>query len=379
MGERFEPRIRVMIVDDSASVRARLRDLIAQDPTLELVAEAADPFQAREPFRSMRPDVVVLDLEMPGMDGLSFLGKIMERHPTSVVMFSSRLDAEREAQAFALGAAAVLRKPTGQGDDTWKSVGEHLIREIRQAAERVPGMGPDSVNTPAYGHDAQRAPASHHTLQRPLPGIIAIGASTGGPEAIASMLERWPTPTPPVVIAIHMAAPFTDSFAQRMGALVSPLGVTAGMARDGEELVGNRIYLTPGDHHLRVIGSVNRPMAAVDNGPPLRHHRPCIDRLFESVAECAGPSALGLLLTGMGDDGARGLLQIRERGGQTIAQDEDSSVVFGMPQQAIRIGAASQVCGLQTIPEAVMTWIRRKLAGTPTILTGNGKHAPPHL
>lgn len=338
-------RIKVMLVDDSATLRGRLRQALAVDPGIEVIAEASDPFAAREPFLDLTPDVLVVDVMMPGMDGLTFLRKIMSFRPTAVVLFTSQVNAEIATAAYAAGAAAVVAKPSGVGEDTFATRVAELIGVIKRIApEHTP---PSNFNLPAVTVTADLAER-----------VIAIGASTGGPDAVARLITLLPGEIPPLLITVHMPAGFTAAFANRLGQL-GRLRVCE--ARDGMELQPGTAVVAPGDRHLVLRGTPGRWRAGSDDAPALRHHKPSVDILFHSVAALAGTRALGVLLTGMGDDGADGLAQLHRQGCTTIAQDEASSVVFGMPNEAIRRGAASAVLPLDDIPAVIQRWVRNPL------------------
>ena len=328
------PPIRVMLVDDSDTVRSRLRQAIEGEPDLLVVAEASDAFAAREPFRELQPDVLVVDLVMPGMDGLSFLRKVMSFRPTPVILFTSEAAPTVNADALAAGAVAVVTKSTVLGDDTFAARVAEVITEIRRHAHSsVLPPGPPGADR-----------------------IIAIGASTGGPDAISQILAALPGDLPPLLIAVHMPVGFTAGFAHR---LTQPGRLQGVEARDGMPLTNGMAVIAPGDRHLRLAGRPGRWLTILDDGPPLRHHRPSIDRMFSSVARRAGKHALGILLTGMGDDGADGLVELRQAGAATVAQDEASSVVFGMPAEAIRRGGADRVLALDEMANHLVQWAHR--------------------
>ena len=336
--------IKVMLVDDSATVRARLRSTLERHSDIQVVAEAENPFAAREPFRATNPDVLVVDLVMPHMDGLAFLKKVMLFRPLPVVVFTSRATPEVIAAATTAGAVAVISKPGGSNEDA-----EHCFAEVVTAVR-------------LHAHTLVRPPFACSQQ------VIAIGASTGGPDAIAKLIAAVPADLPPILIALHMPANFTGAFAQRL----SHIGlVEAVEARDGMELHNGLVVIAPGDRHLLLSGQPGKWHAQLDDAPALRHHRPSVDRLFRSVAEQAGPRALGILLTGMGDDGADSLVLLRQSGGMTFAQDEQSSVVFGMPHEAIRRGGVERVLSLDEIPAHMIRWAHHAQE--------RDSHAPAHL
>ena len=345
-------KIRVLIVDDSALVRRILSESLTGQPDIEVVGAAADPYIARDMILELEPDVLTLDLEMPRMDGLTFLHKLMQYRPMPVIVISSLAHASCAAALRALEAGAVeaLGKPSGP-----YSVGDlriTLAEKIRVAAKarvRVPVKPIESTAPPNHT-------SPNHTLDGLRSGaIIAIGASTGGTEAIRQILERLPANVPGTVITQHMPAGFSKAFSERLNHLC-PMEVKE--AADGDELYPGRVLVAPGGLHMMVRRAGSAYRIAVKDGPRVCYQRPSVDVLFRSVAEEAGPNAVGALLTGMGSDGASGLSQIRQGGGATIAQDEETCVVYGMPREAIRIGAATQVLPLQQVAGAIVRLVR---------------------
>jgi two-component system chemotaxis response regulator CheB len=335
--------IRVLIVDDSAIVRKILTEALAGEPDLEVVGSAPDPYVARDKILALRPDVITLDIEMPRMDGLTFLKKLMHFHPLPAVVISSLAQPSCRAavQALELGAVEVLAKPGGP-----YSVGElrqTLAAKIRAAAAaRVRRAGPGPEAAPL----ATSPPA-------PLPPdtVIAIGASTGGTEAIASVLTRLPQSTPGIVITQHIPPQFSRAFANRLNE-ICPLAVKE--AEDGDTLRPGVALVAPGDFHMLLRRAGGRCFVNVKTGPRVCYQRPSVDVLFSSVAEAAGAAAIGVLLTGMGADGSQGLLKMRQAGARTMAQDEATCVVFGMPREAIALGAAERVLPLSAVPDAIL-------------------------
>jgi two-component system, chemotaxis family, protein-glutamate methylesterase/glutaminase len=330
--------IRVLIIDDSALVRKVLSDGLSGFPDIEVVGTAGDPYIARERIVALRPDVLTLDIEMPRMDGLTFLTKLMQHHPLPVVVVSSLTPANSETalRALELGAVEVISKP-GSAFST-PDVGARLVHAVRAAAaarlERPP-VGP------APARAAETVPIPHlRTTHR----ILAIGASTGGTRAIEALLRRLPIETPGTVIVQHMPGGFTASFAARLNELCA---MEVREAKHRDPVVPGVALIAPGDRHMLLERSGARYEIRLKNGPPVHHQRPAVDVLFQSVARSAGRNAVGVILTGMGADGARGLLAMREKGAPTLAQDEASCVVFGMPKEAIALGAASEVVALE--------------------------------
>jgi two-component system chemotaxis response regulator CheB len=337
--------IRVLVVDDSALVRKILSDELSRHPDVEVVGTAIDPYVAREKIARLRPDVLTLDVEMPRMDGLSFLARLMRHFPLPVVVVSSLTprDSERAVRALALGAVEVIAKPgspfAAQG------IGDELARAVRTASRaRVAPRAerPAPATAPPPPADARLDTA--HT-------VLAIGASTGGTQAIEQVLTQLPAGAPGAVIVQHMPEHFTAAFARRLDGLCA---VEVREARDGDAVVPGVALIAPGGRHMVLQRSGARYVARIKDGPPVHHQRPAVDVLFQSVARHAGRNAVGVILSGMGADGAKGLLAMREAGAHTVAQDEQSSVVFGMPREAIRLGAAAEIVGLPQIAPAIL-------------------------
>lgn len=353
--------IRVLVVDDSAVVRKAISEGLSRYADIEVVGTAIDPYVARDKIIALRPDVLTLDVEMPRMDGLSFLERLMQHYPMPVVIVSSLTPKHSDAavRALALGAVDVVPKPGTQY--TVPDVERHLVSAIRAAARatlRLPQLPSATTIAPLPGIDQLRAAGR----------LIAIGASTGGTGAIEEVLRRLPANAPATVIAQHMPAGFTASFAKRLD---EQCAITVREARDGEILSPGVALVAPGDFHLVVHQSGGHWIARVKRGPLVHHQRPAVDVLFQSVAKAAGRRAVGVLLTGMGEDGARGLLAMREVGAWTIAQDEESSVVFGMPRVAIEMGGAEEVCPLSGVADAILATLaegRRTPLVTATVM-----------
>jgi two-component system, chemotaxis family, protein-glutamate methylesterase/glutaminase len=341
--------IRVLIVDDSAIVRKILSEALAGEPDLEVVGSAPDPYVARDKILSLHPDVLTLDIEMPRMDGLTFLKKLMHFHPMPAVIISSltQPSCRIAVEALEMGAVEVLAKPGGP-----YSVGElrtTLASKIRAAAASRVRRPPEAAPQPLPAVPAVPSPA-RSTLSSD--AVIAIGASTGGTEAIAAVLTKLPASTPGIVIAQHIPPQFSRAFAARLNDICA---MEVKEAEDGDELRPGRALVAPGDFHLLLRHTGGRYSAIVKTGPRVCYQRPSVDVLFSSVAESVGNRAVGVLLTGMGADGAQGLLKMRRAGARTIAQDEASCVVFGMPREAIALGAAEQVLPLPAIANAILT------------------------
>jgi two-component system chemotaxis response regulator CheB len=346
-------KIKVLIVDDSAIVRKIFTEVLSREPDLEVVGTAPDPYVARDRIVQAHPDVITLDVEMPRMDGLTFLKKIMHYHPLPVIIVSSLTPrgGKMALQALELGAVEVLGKPDGAfsvGD-----LGEELVQKVRAAAHVRFNQAQSFTPTPAP--PAPRLAPLVQTTDK----IIAIGASTGGTEAIKEILVRLPQNTPGLVIVQHMPPKFTSAFAERLN---QQCALEVKEAQDGDSVVTGRALIAPGNYHMLLKRSGARYFVQVKTGPPVHHQRPSVDVLFNSAALSAGANVIGVILTGMGADGAEGLLAMKERGAYTIAQDEASCVVFGMPKEAIKRGATYKVLPLTRIPDE----IRRVLAANPS-------------
>jgi two-component system chemotaxis response regulator CheB len=347
-------RIRVLIVDDSALVRRILSELLAADPDMEVVGTATDAYMARDKIKQLNPDVITLDIEMPKMDGVTFLRNLMRLRPMPVVMVSSLTEhgAEITLDALAVGAVDYLPKPKIDVAATLGDYGDELCAKIKAAAKaRVrPYTGVTAVGTdvipPKYSADAVLPKAAAPRQFRTTDRIIAIGASTGGTEAIKEVLIKLPADTPGIVIAQHIPKAFSTPFARRMDACCQ---MTVYEAEDGQQILPGHVYIAPGDRHLLVVRDGARYVCRLDDGQPVNRHKPSVDVLFRSVAQQAGRNAIGAILTGMGKDGAAGLKEMREAGSPTIAQDEATSVVWGMPREAVAIGAAVHVLGLHEV------------------------------
>lgn len=340
----LRPRIKVLIIDDSAVARRMLAELIAQDSRLEVVGTAPDAFIARDKIKRLKPDVLTLDVEMPGMDGITFLGLLMRLSPMPVVMVSAltEADASITLQALELGAIDFVTKPARGVPGELKGFAQAVQRKIRIAA--CAQMQPP-VATGVVPDRVERVPLAVGvvpTTER----VIAIGASTGGTEAIREVLEKMPFDAPAIVITQHIPATFSGPFARRLD---ERCALSVCVPQDGQPIRQGHAYVAPGDRHLRVERTRSGLVCRLDDGEPVNRHKPSVDVLFQSVAEHCGQKAIGILLTGMGADGARGLKTLRELGAPTIAQDAASSVVWGMPGEAVRLGAADLVLPLAEI------------------------------
>jgi two-component system chemotaxis response regulator CheB len=343
-------KIRVLVVDDSALMRRILTDLLARDPGIEVVGVAPDPYVARDKILRLKPDVLTLDVEMPRMDGLTFLERLMRSHPMPVVMVSSltQRGCETTLRALELGAVDFVTKPQLDVIGRMPEVIPVILEKIKAAAVARPRRGAPSPPSPERRPPVPRpTPAVVKTTGR----VIALGASTGGTEAIREFLMEMPADAPGILIVQHMPEKFTRAFADRCDSLCT---VRVKEAEDGDRVLQGHALIAPGNYHMRLFRDGARYAVRVDQGPPVNRHRPSVDVLFGSTAEAAGSSAVGIILTGMGADGAHGLLEMKRAGARTIAQDEATSVVFGMPREAIALGAVDHVLPLSKICRATL-------------------------
>ncbi|MBB5876469.1 MULTISPECIES: protein-glutamate methylesterase/protein-glutamine glutaminase [Xanthomonas] len=348
----LEAPCRVLIVDDSAVVRQILTEILSGAPGVEVVGSAADPLLAREKIKRLNPDVITLDVEMPRMDGLAFLENLMRLRPTPVVMISSLTErgADTTLQALSLGAVDFVSKPKLDVARGLEGYAEEIITKVKNAAKaKVRALDRPATPKPA---SATATPAAVSSLKfRTTDRLIAIGASAGGTEALRVVLEGMPADAPAVVMTQHLPAGFSTAFADRLNRH-SAMAVRE--ATEGEAILPGHAYLPPGGKHLQVIRDGARWRCKIDDGPPVNRHKPAVDVLFQSVARNAGANAIGAILTGMGDDGARGLLEMLQAGASTLVQDEATSVVWGMPGTAFRLGAAQEVLPLDKIAERLI-------------------------
>ena len=367
-----ERKIRVLIVDDSASVRTTLSDIISADPDLEVMATAADPYVAVERIRQEVPDVMFLDIELPRMDGLTFLRKIMSQRPIPVVICSSHTEEGSNTlmEALEAGAVDVVTKPRV---DTAQFLQESAMRicdaakaaaqaKLKGRVRPAPRLHVEAKLT-ADAVIPQRSASRHAAAIANMPAtepLICIGASTGGTEALRELLEALPANSPGIVIVQHMPERFTSAFARRLDTLCQ---LAIKEAEDGDQVLPGRALIAPGNHHLVLHRTGSRYTVNVVDGPHVSRHRPSVDVLFRSAAHHAGRNAMGIILTGMGDDGARGLLEMRQTGSFTVAQDEESCVVFGMPREAVAHGAVDKVLPLKRIAGEITAYAAR--AATP--------------
>lgn len=336
---------RVLIVDDSAIVRKMLADTIRAEPDMEVVGLAADPFIARDLLLQHHPDVMTLDVEMPRMDGLSFLRRIMQHRPMPVIIVSSITQAGSAAslEALRIGALDVIAKPGGP--TSVGEVAEQLKRRIRALRSGHVCLR-RRVDVPAAPPVADPAPTGRRSN-----GLVVLGASTGGTQAIEAVLSRLPATCPPIVIVQHMPPLFTTAFAERLDH-TCPMRVIE--STGGEAIEPGKVYIAPGDRHLVIEREGVRLRTALRDGPPVHYQRPAVDVLFHSAARLQGVPIVGVLLTGMGQDGADGMVALRRAGAETLAEDEQSCVVFGMPREAIARGGATHVVTLLQMPSMIL-------------------------
>jgi two-component system chemotaxis response regulator CheB len=353
-------KVRVLIVDDSASVRQTLTEVLSSDPEIEVMGTAADPFAAAQRMSRELPDVITLDVEMPRMDGISFLRRIMAQRPIPVVMCSSLTEEGSHTlmQALEAGAADVICKPKVETRQFLMESRVAICDAVKAAARAKLGrLRPDRLPrlevAKKLSADAMMpAPNPNgRAMARTTEKVVCIGASTGGTESLRVVLEALPSDCPGIVIVQHMPEKFTAAFARRLDSLCA---VTVKEAADGDTVLRGQVLIAPGNRHTLLQRSGARYHVAVKDGPLVSRHRPSVDVLFRSAAQYAGANAVGILMTGMGDDGAKGLLEMRQAGAQTVAQDEATCVVFGMPKEAIALGAADKVMPLDLIPSEIL-------------------------
>jgi two-component system, chemotaxis family, protein-glutamate methylesterase/glutaminase len=353
------PKTRVVVVDDSALVRGLLAEIIDRQPDMCCVGAAADPLVAREMIRNLNPDVITLDIEMPRMDGLDFLSRLMRLRPMPVVMVSTLTErgADVTLKALELGAVDFVAKPKIGVADGLRQLGADITEKIRTAARaRVSRLAAAPAAGSASGSATAARPSPMASLGRlSTEKIIFLGASTGGTEATREVLTELPADCPAVMITQHMPPGFTKSYAARLDGLCR---IRVAEARDGERVLPGHAYIAPGGFHLSVERSGANYVARVVDGEPVNRHKPSVEVLFESAARVVGRNALGVMLTGMGADGARAMKTMRDAGSFNLVQDEASCVVFGMPREAIAHGAAHEVLPLNRIAPRLLEWLR---------------------
>jgi two-component system chemotaxis response regulator CheB len=351
-------KIRVLIVDDSAVVRQTLSQIISSDPHLEVMGTATDPYFAAKKIADEVPDVITLDVEMPRMDGLTFLKKIMTQHPIPVVIISSLTEKGTETgiKALELGAVDIITKPQVNTKTFFEESRIRICDAVKAAAHariaRKSIKFESHTVEPKYSADAILPPTSPNmSMIKTTEYVIAVGASTGGTEALTSFLKAMPLDTPGIIIVQHMPEKFTTSFAARLNEICK---ITVKEAENGDSVIRGRALIAPGNYHMLLKRSGARYYVEIKDGPLVNRHRPSVDVLFRSTARYAGANAVGVIMTGMGDDGAKGMLEMKQAGAKTVAQDEHTCVVFGMPKEAIKLGGVDKVLPLDAIAPFVV-------------------------
>lgn len=352
--------IKVLIIDDSALIRSLLTEIINKQPDMVVVGTAPDPLVAREKIKSLNPDVLTLDVEMPKMDGLAFLERLMRLRPMPVVMVSSLTEKSSAItlHALELGAFDFVTKPKIDIRNGLQEYAEELTGKIRGAAKARIRQTPASISAAHIAVEQKNSAdvvlAAEHRTFSTTEKIIILGASTGGTEALKTLLVDMPADCPAVLITQHMPETFTKTFAKRLDSLCR---IAVKEAEHGERVLPGHGYLAPGNRHLLLKRSGANYIVELSDGPPVSRHRPSVDVLFRSAANCAGKNAIGIIMTGMGDDGAAGMLEMHQAGAYTMAQDEESCVVFGMPKEAIARGGVDEVVPLQDMSRRLSAWL----------------------
>jgi two-component system chemotaxis response regulator CheB len=351
--------IKVLIIDDSALIRSLLTEIINRQPDMDVVGTAPDPLVAREKIKALNPDVLTLDVEMPKMDGLAFLEKLMRLRPMPVVMVSSLTEKSSAItlHALELGAFDFVTKPKIDIRNGLQEYAEELTDKIRSAAkarlrQSSPRIATHNAIQQKNSADVVLA-AEHHSFST-TEKVIILGASTGGTEALKAVLVDMSADCPGILITQHMPEAFTKTFAKRLDGLCR---IAVKEAEHGDRILPGHAYLAPGNRHLLLKRSGANYVAELSDGPAVSRHRPSVDVLFRSAANCAGKNAIGIIMTGMGDDGAAGMLEMHQAGAHTVAQDEESCVVFGMPKEAIMRGGVDEVVHLQDISRRITSWL----------------------
>ena len=347
-------KTRVLVVDDSALIRGVMTELLSSDPDLEVVGTAQDPYIARDKIKTLNPDVLTLDVEMPKMDGLTFLQKIMAGHPMPVVMVSSLTESgcETTLRALEIGAVDFITKPKIDVQHNMNELSQEITSKVKAAAAATVKKRVPTVESA----ERIRELASQSSMIKTTDTIIAIGASTGGTEALKDLLEVLPPNTPPIVITQHMPERFTKTFANRLNELCQ---ISVKEAEEGDSVIPGQALLAPGNYHMELRRSGARYHVSLNQQAPVNRHRPSVDVMFQSVARYAGANSLGVILTGMGNDGAAGMLEMKKVGAFNLAQDEASCVVFGMPKEAIKAGGVDKVLPLTELPSAMLSALNR--------------------
>lgn len=348
-------KIKVLVVDDSAVVRQTMAELLSSDPDIEVIATAPDPFVAAEKIEKEIPDVITLDVEMPKMDGVTFLQKIMSQHPIPVVICSSLTASGSETALKALesGAVELITKPKIGTKQFLEESRIHICDVVKAAAHvNVKRRAAWQEVQPKLDADVIIAKNTSKAMAETTEKVVVVGASTGGTEALKAFLEMMPADSPGIAIVQHMPENFTKAFAKRLNDLCK---ISVKEAEDGDTVIRGRALIAPGNYHMLLKRSGAKYYVEIKDGPLVNRHRPAVDVLFRSAARYAGKNAVGVIMTGMGDDGAKGMLELKSAGAVNIAQDEKTCVVFGMPNEAIKLGGVSKIVPLQNIASAVMS------------------------
>lgn len=350
----MQKKIKVLIIDDSAVVRQTLKEVLESDPAIEVIDTAKDPFDAAEKLKKQVPDVITLDIEMPRMDGITFLRKLMEQHPIPVVICSSLAveGAETTLKALELGVVEIITKPRVGTKKFFEESSILVCDSVKAAAEvKVKKIPPMLRVPPKLTADVIMPPVKSRAMIETTEKVVVIGASTGGTEAIRVFLEAMPADAPGIVIVQHMPENFTRAFATRID---FGCRITVKEAENNDTVLRGRALIAPGNRHLMLKRSGARYFVEIRDGPLVSRHRPSVDVLFRSAARYAGKNAVGIIMTGMGDDGAKGMLEMKQEGAYTIAQDEKTCVVFGMPKEAIKLSAVDRVLPLEAIAPEIL-------------------------
>ncbi len=362
-------KIKVLIVDDSAVIRKILSSALSKYQDIEVVGTAPDPFVARNKILQFKPDVLTLDVEMPRMDGITFLHKLMTHYPIPTIMVSSLTQDGCDAtlKALEVGAVDFVAKPTSRLGSDVEHVIEELHTKIKYASKAkvrlkqnntvgANGNNNHSRSVRSQTHSSiQPDSVKNYTVFKGSNKVIFIGASTGGTEALKEVLIKMPPDSPAIAVVQHMPEMFTKAFAERLNSLCS---ITVKEGKNGDSLIPGQAIIAPGNYHMSVRKNGAMYRVETNQGAPIHHQRPAVDVLFDSASKYAGPNAIGVIMTGMGSDGATGLLNMKEAGAKTLAQDEDSCVVFGMPKEAIKLGAADKIVPLNKIPENILSFVK---------------------
>jgi len=357
-------KIKVMLVDDSAVVRQVNKATLEKEADIEVIGAASDPLFALDRMKTAWPDVLVIDIEMPRMDGLTFLKKIMAEHPTPTIICSSLAEkgAAATMEALSAGALAIITKPKMGVKQFLQDSGNDLVSAVRAAARAnmrrvIPGVARPLAPPPKLTADAVLAAqaAGTRAMANTTDKVVAIGTSTGGTQALEAVLTKLPAVTTGIVVVQHMPEKFTAMFAERLNSLCA---IEVREAKDGDRVLPGRALIAPGGRHMMLKRSGAQYYVAVADGPVVNRHKPSVDVLFRSVAQIAGRNALGVIMTGMGDDGARGMKEMHDAGAQTVAEDESTCVVFGMPKVAIDLGGVDKIVPLDRIPQEIIAYGR---------------------